>query len=140
LAEVVGYKEPPASYGDMFKDFIKNFRDEHGRFKYMERLRRMINFDLQSLPIDFSDLYRYNTELAEALIDNPSEVLREAGEAIRELVRLEDPEYAEKKKFNPTTCLPNWSSPPPSSFPTRGKILRMYKRLQSTAEIILSPS
>ncbi len=99
MTEVVGYEEPSAGYGDMFKDFIKNFRDEHGRFKYMERLRRMINFDLQSLPIDFSDLYRYNTELAEALIDNPSEVLREAGEAIRELVKLEDPEYAEKKKF-----------------------------------------
>ncbi|MCE4626239.1 MAG: minichromosome maintenance protein MCM [Desulfurococcales archaeon] len=98
MTEMVGYEEAPMEYGEMFKDFIKNFRDEHGRFKYMDRLRRMINFDLQSLSIDFSDLYRYNTELAEALIDNPSEVLREASEAIKELVKLEDPEYAKRKK------------------------------------------
>ncbi len=97
MTEVASVEEVHG-YGELFKDFIKNYRDETGRFKYMERLRRMINFDLQSLSIDFSDLYRYNTSLAEALIDDPVRVLREAGEAIRELVALEDPEYAKKKR------------------------------------------
>ncbi len=97
MASEYSYEEE-LGYGDLFKDFIKNFRDETGRFKYMDRLRRMINFDLQSLSIDFSDLYRYNTDLAEALIDDPLRVLKEASDAIRELVMLEDPEYAKKKK------------------------------------------
>ncbi len=84
-------------YGEKFKDFIRNYRDETGRFKYMERLRRMINYNQVSLLIEFSDLYRYDTGLAEELVENPIEVLKEASEAIRELVALEDPEYAERK-------------------------------------------
>ncbi len=98
MASEYSYEEEELGFGELFKDFIKNFRDETGRFKYMDRLRRMINFDLQSLSIDFSDLYRYNTDLAEALIDDPIPVLREAGEAIRELVAIEDPDYAKRKK------------------------------------------
>jgi len=93
----IGFEEE-ITYADKFKDFIKNFRDDSGRFKYLERLRRMINFDMQSLNVDFPDIYRYDTELAEALIDNPVEVLRQASEALRDLVEIEDPEYARKKK------------------------------------------
>ena len=90
-------KREEVEYGEKFKDFIRNYRDETGRFKYMDRLRRMINYNQISLLIEFSDLYRYDTTLAEDLVENPVEVLKEASEAIRELVSLEDPEYAEKK-------------------------------------------
>jgi len=86
-------------YGEKFKDFLKNFRDQTGSFKYIERLHRMMNTDMTSLIIDYPDLYRYDTELAERLIDNPKELLREFGDAIKDLVSSEDPEYAEKKKF-----------------------------------------
>ncbi len=90
------------SYVDRFIDFIRNYRDEEGNFKYMDRLRRMMNFDLRSLAIDYADLYRYDTELAEALIDNPKQVLRDASEAIKSIVALENPSYAERKKsFTP---------------------------------------
>ena len=97
--------EAPAEeyrYLDRFMDFIRNYRDEDGNFKYMARLRRMMNFDLRSLPIDYADLYRYDPGLAEALIDDPRTVLREAAEAIKSIVSLENPQYAEKKKaFTP---------------------------------------
>jgi len=98
--EIEGQEE--YRYIDRFIDFIRNYRDEEGSFKYMKRLRRMMNFDLRSLPIDYADLYRYDTELAEALIEDPRTLLREAAEAIKSIVRTENPEYAERKKsFTP---------------------------------------
>jgi replicative DNA helicase Mcm len=45
-------------YGERFKDFLRNFRDRNGELKYMQRLRRMINFNQSSLIIDYPDLYR----------------------------------------------------------------------------------
>ncbi len=89
-------------YGSRFIDFLRNFRDETGRFKYIDRIRRMINFNQHSLVIDYGDLYKYDTELAEAIIDDPDRFLKEAGEAIREIVKLEDPDYAASvRKFVP---------------------------------------
>ena len=96
MAEAAGGVE--VSYAERIKEFIRRFRDETGRFKYLDRLRRMINFDLQSLTVEFSDLYKFDSSLAEALIDDPVTVLREASEAIYQLVELEDPEYARRKK------------------------------------------
>ena len=89
-------------FGTRFMDFIRNFRDETGRFKYLERIRRMINFNQHSLLVDYGDLYRYDTDLASELVENPDAFFREAGEAIRQVVALEDPEYARKvRKFIP---------------------------------------
>ncbi len=90
--------EETLEYKDRFIDFIRNYRDSSGRFKYMDRLRRMMNFDLRSLAVDYADLYRYDTDLAEALIDKPHQVLRDASEAVKEIILLENPEYAERKK------------------------------------------
>jgi len=85
-------------YADRFRDFIRNFRDEAGNFKYMDKVYRMINFDLQSITVDFSDLYSYDPELAEALVEDPVTVLKEASQALYEIVEIEDPEYARRKK------------------------------------------
>ncbi len=88
-------------YGEKVKDFLRNYRDESGRFKYLDRIRRMINYNRASLLIDYPDLYRYDTSLAEAIVEDPDRFIKEAGEAIREIVALEDPEYASKRKFTP---------------------------------------
>ncbi|AFZ70415.1 putative ATPase involved in replication control, Cdc46/Mcm family [Caldisphaera lagunensis DSM 15908] len=89
------------SYGEKFKDFLRNFRDSTGAFKYVERIHRMMNMDMSSLNVDYPDLYRYNTNLAEILIDNPEEILNQFGEALKDIVSSEDPSYAEKKnKFH----------------------------------------
>lgn len=85
-------------YLERFRDFLLNYTDETGRLKYLERLRRMASFGASSVSIEFMDLYNYSRELAEELIDRPRVVLREAGEAVREVVAQEFPEFAEKKK------------------------------------------
>ncbi len=85
---------------EKFKDFIRNFRDSEG-LKYINRLQRLINLDMNSLIVDYQDLYRYNTELAEELIDEPTKVLKEFDSALFDLVASEDSEFAKKKgKFH----------------------------------------
>ncbi len=97
--EPLGVPEQEAmEFKDRFIDFIRNYRDKDGSFKYMDRLRRMMNFDLRSLAVDYADLYRYDTDLAETLIDRPRQVLRDASEAVKEIILLENPDYVEKKK------------------------------------------
>lgn len=94
--------EEALRYSEAFLDFLRNFKDESGRLKYMDRIRRMIMFNRSSLIIDYPDLYRYDPSLAQAVIDDPDNFLREAGEAIKELVVQENPGFAErKKKFTP---------------------------------------
>ncbi len=86
------------SYVERFKEFIMGFRDESGRFKYVERLRRMASFEGRSLIVEFADLYKFDRELAEELVEKPLQVLKSGGEAVRELLELEYPELVEKKR------------------------------------------
>ncbi len=88
--------------GSRFMDFLRNFRDERGRFKYQDRIRRMVTYNSHSLIIDYGDLYKYDTGLAEVLVDEPDKFMKEAGDAIREIVAMEDPDYAARvRKFIP---------------------------------------
>ena len=93
--ELVGERE--AGYAEKFRDFITNFRDPSGRFKYMDRIRRMINYSISSLIVDYPDLYRYDTELAEALVESPDVVLKEASDAVREIAERENPDYSARR-------------------------------------------
>ena len=80
----------------LFTDFLRNFRDERGRFKYRERIRDMILSESKSLLIDYEDLVSYDPRLADILENSPDEAFQALGESIRALVRDENPEYAEK--------------------------------------------
>ena len=85
---------------ESFLEFLRNFRDRSGAYKYRERVRDMISMGRYSLPVDFRDLYIYNASLAKMLINEPDRVLRAFSEALREFVAQEDPEYAEQvEKF-----------------------------------------
>ncbi len=81
---------------EAYVDFLRNYRDRTGSLKYMERIRRMINLRQKSLVVDYLDLYTYRLDLAMELVENPQRSLKDFAEAIREIVLVEDPEYAEK--------------------------------------------
>ena len=80
---------------ERFYEFIRTYRDRSGRYKYMERIRQMITMGQKSLIIDYSDLYLFDNRLARLLIERPDEVLAQAAEAVKEVVAIEAPEYAE---------------------------------------------
>jgi replicative DNA helicase Mcm len=85
-------------YYERFLDFIRNYRDESGRIKYIDRIRRMILFNKSSLIVEYPDLYRYDPDLAQSLIDEPDKFLRSASKAIEEVVAQENPDYLKRKK------------------------------------------
>ncbi len=93
-------EQQEVSIGERFKDFIRNYRDSTG-LKYLDRVNRMINLDMSSLIVDYPDLYRYDHELAELLIDQPKKVLEEFDDALKEVIVAEDAEFAKRKgKFH----------------------------------------
>ncbi|MEB3756433.1 MAG: Minichromosome maintenance protein MCM, partial [Desulfurococcales archaeon] len=81
---------------EAYIDFLRNFRDRSGALKYMERIRRMINLRQKSLIVDYLDLYTYKLDLAMELVENPQKSMKDFAAAIREIVLVEDPDYAEK--------------------------------------------
>lgn len=83
---------------EKFYEFLKAFRGKDGSYKYLERVRQMITMGQKSLIVDFDDLYIFDNRIARLLIDQPDEVLRQAAEALREVVYQEAPEYVEEVK------------------------------------------
>ena len=78
---------------ERFYEFLRTFRDKTGRYKYRERISQMITMGQKSLLIDYNDLYIFDTRLARLLVEQPDTVLRQASEALKEIVQIEDPNY-----------------------------------------------
>ena len=66
--------------------------------KYRELLSSMAIEGKTSLTIDFQDLYAYDSELAEKLLEKPEEMLQHFKHAAMAQLFIEDPDYAEKIK------------------------------------------
>ena len=93
VEEVVKVRESPLDVS-RFELFLKDFRDGRGDFKYRRLINRMVQLRSRSLVIDFIDLLSYDEELATTLLERPREVLELASDAIKQVVKVEDPDYA----------------------------------------------
>ncbi len=78
----------------LFQEFFK-------KEKYRERIAQLAISGKNSIVIDFEELYGFDQELAELLLNKPEEYLQHAGKGAYEQLRIEDAEYAEKiEKIN----------------------------------------
>jgi len=100
-----------AELTEAFRRFIETYRSKEGLLKYEERIGQMINMGQKSLIVDFVDLIEYDRELANKVIDSPSEAISSFSEAIRLVVEREYPEYA-------------------------GRVVRFYPRFRNPPEIL----
>jgi len=78
-----------------FIDFLKSFRDSRGEYKYRLKINEMALKKKQSLVIDFEDLFSFDKQLASFLIEDPKKIIEDASKAIREVMFIENREYAE---------------------------------------------
>ncbi|HDJ89797.1 MAG TPA: minichromosome maintenance protein MCM [Thermoprotei archaeon] len=78
-----------------FTEFLKSFRDENGEYKYRLRLNEMVLKKKQSLIIDFEDLLSFDRQLASLLIESPKKIIEDASKAIKEVMLIENREYAD---------------------------------------------
>lgn len=86
-----------------FKRFLWDFRDRRtGVFKYRERISHMALMGQKSLIIDFNDITLFDRGLAHIIEKDPDTAIEAASKAIKELLKRENPEYAESiEKFYP---------------------------------------
>ncbi|MUM64753.1 AAA domain-containing protein [Acidianus infernus] len=79
-----------------FENFIKNFKDSSGNYKYMNQLNEMIAYRKKSLLLDFSDIYSYNDKIATEIIANPLYTLKILDEKLLKIISEIDPTYPDE--------------------------------------------
>jgi len=81
---------------DAFTALFKSFKDEKGEYKYRNKIARMVLEGSISLVVDFDDILVFDHNLAEWLVGDPRAALKAAGEAVKGIMKLENPAYAAK--------------------------------------------
>jgi replicative DNA helicase Mcm len=76
---------------ELFQEFLKGD-------KYRQKISQMVVTGKTSITVDFEDIFAFNQELAEELLDKPEDGLKNANNAAYAQLQIEDPEYAEKKE------------------------------------------
>jgi replicative DNA helicase Mcm len=76
---------------ELFQEFLKTE-------KYRQRISQMAVTGRTSLSVDFEDLFAFDQELAEGLLNKPDDNLKNANSAAYAQLQIEDPEYAEKNE------------------------------------------
>jgi replicative DNA helicase Mcm len=77
-----------------FNEFIREFRDENGNYIYRQKIQEITVQGGISLHIDFDDIIKFNPELARRTIDEPEEFTIAGNEAVKQVVEIEDADYA----------------------------------------------
>lgn len=79
------------------EEFLKGFKD-NGTFKYRERIKEMSVKGQRYIVIDHHDLMLFNKSLAYRLSDEPDNILSMLREALYQVLKIVNPDYAEKSK------------------------------------------
>ncbi len=74
---------------DGFEDFFRGFQSSPKHYKYREEVTRVFANQGTSLVFLFEDLMHFNPALAQELRENPEEILVDAVEAFKNLLRVE---------------------------------------------------
>jgi len=80
----------------LFSNFIKSFKDEEGKFKYLEQIMSMPVKLTRSLIVDFEDMLVFDSKLCEYLDKNPSDAIKQFKEAALQALAEYDVEYAKR--------------------------------------------
>jgi len=83
---------------EKFANFYKSFKTSEGEYKYRRLLSQMAITGQRSLHIDFDDLMQYDHELAERLIEKPFRYIEAASNAVGDVMRIINLNYAMKVK------------------------------------------
>jgi len=81
---------------EMFEDFLKTVTDRNGEHVYRARISQLIASEGKSLVVDFSDMLRYNDDLANKVLLEPDTSLEAFRKAAYETMRSENALYADR--------------------------------------------
>lgn len=83
---------------DIFKRFIEEFKDEQNNIKYEHEISELAVKGSRSLIVEFHDLYAFDTDFAQKILNNPEDYLNYLEAAALMKLRIRDPEYVEQIK------------------------------------------
>lgn len=83
---------------EMFEDFLKSVTDRSGNFVYRTKISQLISNEGKSLVVDFQDLLKYNSDLANRILLEPDSSMASFRIAAFETMRSENALYADRVK------------------------------------------
>ncbi len=86
-----------SALSDEVKEFLKQHKDKHGSFKYVEQIDQMMPKNARYIVIDYNDLVSH-PQIESKFNDNPDEMLIAFSRAIKEILQERFTSYAEKIK------------------------------------------
>ncbi len=90
---------------EQFEDFLKSVTDRSGNSVYRGKISQLISNEGKSLAVDFGDLLRYNSDLANRVLLEPDSSLASFKIAAFETMRSENALYADRVKRELTVRL-----------------------------------
>jgi len=87
----------PSALSDEVKEFLRQFKEKDGSYKYVEQIDHMLPKDSRYIVVDYNDLVS-NSIIESKFNENPDEILDAFARAIKEILQERFPQYAEKIK------------------------------------------
>ncbi len=94
---------------DQVKDFLSQFKDKSGAYKYVDEIDQMMAKKTQYIVADYNDLVSY-PEIESVFSVDPDEILRAFGGAIKDILKERFPQYAEKIRHDIRVRISNYPS------------------------------
>ena len=86
-----------SALSDKVKEFLKQFKDKDGSFKYVEQIDQMMPKRASFIVIDYNDLVTIS-QIETRFNENPDEILEAFAKAIKDILQERFPQYAAKIK------------------------------------------
>jgi len=86
-----------SALSDIVKEFLKQFKDKDGSYKYVEQIDQMMSKKSKYIVVDYNDLVLAKS-IESHFHEHSDEILNAFGRAINEILQERFPKYAEKIK------------------------------------------
>ena len=126
----------PSKISEILENFLKSFKSKSGEYVYRKNISRMIATGSKSLIVDYSDLLIHDISIANHIILDPDEVLKSFRNATYEVIRTENPSYAEKIRKDIIVRIRNLQD----KVPVRNVTIEHLDKLTGIAGIIVRTS
>ena len=85
----------PSGLSNLVKEFLSEFRDKDGSYKYVEQIDHMMPKGSKFIVVNYNDLVTY-PQIESRFNENPDEILGAFARAIKEILKERFPQYATK--------------------------------------------
>ena len=83
-----------SALSDKVREFLSSFRDADNDHKYIRMIDEMMARETKFIVVDYNDLV-YDRDIADMFIHSPERILDSFSDAIKEVLQIRFPEYAE---------------------------------------------